>query len=458
MQKKKNIGATGDVKDAVGITKKPLMYLNGYIKLCGSSVSMNNTEYEAFSMWMNHAGYSIKGRRFYEGAAPFESDEDTAFRRNASMSFPNWFKLKCIARRIYEHDRERGIVHHNEWITWLPTKAKGYHVVITSTGRVFHVICNRSRWGLDRRREGREVVELKVDKWYRVRVGDCYKQCKSQTSKVKDFFKAVVGEKRSWKVAVWVKPSLIECFGRDMLAKTLPKGMRDDVLSYGSTDAMAAAGRVDIVMQDEEGGMQWHFKCIKEAAAHFGMKYNSFKSKLNRAGSGGRVKLGATVYIFKKGDGRGKGVNLGKGFRVVRGKCRGFNLQRRIGASIKASKSFKTYMFRKALRERYGFLFGIYQRWRERAMHGVLSASEHETIEREVAVWLGDDSPRLAELSDSIYEDANRIAKVKMMRKRWGRADRKRRQREYMSDPKNRDAWALKCATKAMEALLSGTS
>lgn len=437
------------------------MYSNGYIKLSSSMVSMNNEEYDAYTKWLNHRSYSIKGYRYYEKSTTYENDEEYGFRYESSMNCPNWFKLKCIARRIYDIDRANGIVHHGEFLTWLPTKSKGYHVVITNTGRVFHVICNKSRWGCDRRQEGREVVELKVDKDFRVRLGDCYKQSSFYTHRVLESNTGKVKKQQVYQVTVRVKPALIECFGRKMLSKTLPKGIRYSVLLYGCNTAAADASSKNIEMVDNDGNW-FYFKSMREASEHFGVNYNTFKSKLRRTGGGGPVDINGKCYSISTGQLNRSHCGSARGRKKTRkaiaGKQRGFNMQRRIGASIKATKSYKSYMFRRDKRKQYGFLYDVYLKWKESAASGEMCPNDKRVIKSEVAAWVGEDCPRLSELAESIYHDANHLARIKRLRKHWGRVARKRRQREFMNNRENRDAWALKKATSVMDSYLSGHS
>lgn len=416
------------------------MYENGFIWLKSECVSMNAEEYSAYCNWLSMRNFSIKGMRFYEGKARYETVESYSMREGMSREFPNWFKLKCIARRIYELDREKGVSHRMEAVTWLETPSKGYHAVVTSTGRVFHVICNASRWGHPDGTKGREVVELKRDaRDWTVRIGDCYKQAKPQ-KRVSMGKGGKVSTHYVWLHKVSVRKALGMCFDDEILKNSLSPRDYAFVKSYGKqTERQRAATCRSMHMRECESGRDLFFESIKGAAESFGMKPSTFKTRLKK--DPGHIEIDGRGYDIV---GMGEKAPAEKKAKKSKRKPR----MRSVKAAVKATSSYKGFKYREGKRWHYGYLYEVYEKWLSISKTREMEPADRMLIYWELLDYHGVDATRW---SDEIYKDVSHAGRVRRLRKYWGRRRWEDRKAEFKADRTRFRAWVLRKCNEALE-------
>lgn len=263
--------------------RKKSMHKLGYTALTRKFVSMNKMEYKAYQSWLNDCSFGIRGKRFY-----IDADEDTdtdqyKLKEAFAKNYEDWFLLKCITRRIYDKDKENGVKHHNEYVTWMQTRAKGRHVVITSSGRVFHVMANKRRFKGNKLDKGRDVYEIKKNDTWQVRICDGNKECTKSVRKVKIEGGKTV-EHDVYIVTENVRKHLKDCFTKDILLKSLSKSAYEYVKCYGDKrPSHNRSHNMIIVLGEVATNKVCKFNGYKDLANKMNVGYSAIRAKFMRA-------------------------------------------------------------------------------------------------------------------------------------------------------------------------------
>lgn len=251
----------------------------GYIYGNDRYLAMNYEEDRQYRFWLTHADFSLYGNRdTYKTKASMESKEAESFRHEQASRHANWFLLKCIVRRISE---TAGTDDDEVW-TWLPTAGGGWHVVISSKGRVFHVIANKSlMFKKNGKTTGREVCEVKPrGEAMSVRVFNCFKKGLVHKSKV-FLGNGKVKERVGYYVNVSVLDALKECFGPTMLVSSgMDREFFRRVMKRRTNVGGAQHKRKSVLLKNLKNGEVIECESLKKLAAALHIPYSTLKSKI----------------------------------------------------------------------------------------------------------------------------------------------------------------------------------
>lgn len=421
--------------------KGKMMYEYGYVILNKAFMAMNDDEFFAYRNWLSSEKFSVKGcRRFYEGKAKGETDEMYTLRRKMSHVYPNWFLLKCIARRIYDMDRARGIKHNAEYVTWMNTRAKGYHVVITSTGRVFHVLAKKSKFFGVAGMKGRDVVELHAGKDDYVDIADNGKDAK----KYRHVLKTPGGETREiWSAQVKenIRKHLKESFMERILKRSLSCRKFERVMSYGvMTDKHVNAISNKICLGRVRDNVMLYFRGYKEVAGHVGMSYTAVRARFARC-KGKEIEFNGEKYIVIDFAKRGEESKAAKKkHKKYPKKMTEKQWERCFMKNLKANRYVRKYMSRQKVKQEWKLLYDDYEGIRKAALKvGMMPL--RSVVRYSFAGLLGDDSPRLEEWVDKAMKSLEHALRVLQLRRYWGRRSFMKRRAEFMQDDEKFGNW-----------------
>lgn len=420
----------------------------GYIYGDESYLAMNYEEDRQYRYWMNHADFGLYGfRDTFKTKSPIESKYAEQFRHKQAEKHANWFLLKCIVRRISE---TAGTDEDEVW-TWLPTAGGGWHVVLSSKGRVFHVIANKSlMFKKNGKTTGREVCEVKPrGEAMSVRVFNCFK--KGLTHKSKVFLgNGKVKERVGHYVNVSVLDAMKECFGPSMLVSCgIDREFFKRIMQRRMNIGGGSQKMKRVVLKNLRNGEFKEYESLKAVAAALSIPYSTLKSKVSKMKAEKRktivvrgVEIGISVRESRSGLARKVVATRRKKRRVMTDK----RLDRIVRKAVCGNKDYKGILERSNRRARYfgsTGLLELYGKELEKALSsGVdgLSEAYFKPLVRD-ASDCGFSTERVAAAAKMLNADireaywkAKREERYKRLRRYYGRLSWENRKRRFKED------------------------
>ena len=419
------------------IDKSKTMHAVGYIIMNPQFLSMNNSEYKAYQSWLNDCTYSIHGKRFYGEDTDKVNTSSYKMRKAFSETYKDWFLLKCIAKRIREKDKENGTVDNTEFVSWMNTTAKGNHVVLTSKGRVFHVMANKSLFNGNKFSKKRDVYELKKTDLWQVRVCDGNKECMKSVRTIR------VGKNKVKNHDVYittenVRKHLKNTFTAEILRKSLNRRDYEHVMAYGNTrESHLMAHAVKITLGNRKTNEVEYYNGYKELANTKGIGYSALRAKFMRMKGKELVLNGESYVVIEVRKPAKAKVVVKKKHNVAK------ELTERVFMkNLRKSKNMRKSMAIIDEKRKWKLMYDDYRSLYEASL--AMGMPVKESVVREVlSGWVGN-SPRFEEWVKCAMDNINKMIRITKMRKYWGKRRWEERKNEFKKDKKKFNEWCRK--------------